>query len=92
MFKNVTHLALKKLEDPEIARRATSQTDLIIFIDRIAPDYAFLHYQIMSEEFKATITKYDLLNDAFLKNEVEEIVNTIEKLSNRFVEEQGNDT
>ena len=86
MFKNTARLALDKLSSPVIAKQALTHDDLIIYFDCLISDYASLHFGVNCEEFKATISKYDLLHDADASEIVEEILDTISKLSPNYQE------
>jgi len=59
--------------------------DLVVIFDTIAVDLAMIHYEINCEEFKATISKYDLFSESTLQPLIEEIVATIAKLAPNFM-------
>ena len=88
MFKNVTNLALLKLREKEVLQQVLTHDDLVIYFDALCADFAKLHYDISCEEFKATISKYDILNDSDVQSLTSTIVETIASLAPNFQSQQ----
>lgn len=84
IFTKSVRLALEKLKAQEIADEVVSHDDVLIFFDNLLVDYVKLHFEVNCEEFKATVSKYDLLNDAAVKTTVDVMIDTIIKLSPNF--------
>ncbi len=74
-------LALEKLADPELKTYAITQDDLVIYFDNMCSDFARLHHDLDCEEFKATVSRYDLLNADENKDLVNQILDTIERVA-----------
>jgi hypothetical protein len=81
MLKKLIPLALIKLENPIFAEEELSHDDVLIFFDSILADLALEHFQINCEEFKATVSKYDLLHEGELHSLVDQVIQTIVSLS-----------
>lgn len=84
IFRDVSKQALAKLKDQEIIDSVMSHDDVLIFFDNLVVDYARINYDINCEEFKASISKYDLLNDKELKDLLSEILDTVISISPNF--------
>lgn len=84
IFTKSARLALEKLRASEISDEVVSHDDVLIFFDNLLIDYVKLHFGVNCEEFKATVSKYDLLNDPSVKATVDEIIETIISLSPNF--------
>lgn len=81
IFQKITPLAIEKLHEQIVRDQVQSHDDILIFFDNILSDFAFLRYQLHSEEFKSIVSKYNLLDDPALSKTVEQIIETIVKLS-----------
>ena len=49
-------------------------------------DYTDINYSIHSEEFRAAISKYNILNEREVSEKVTEIVNTLYQINVKFDE------
>ena len=59
--------------------------DEILFIfDALIVDYALMNYSIHGEEFKATLSKYDVLNDANVKPYLNSVIEKLHELNEKF--------
>jgi hypothetical protein len=80
-LKVVIPLALAKLSDPAIVDQVLSHDDLLIFFDNMVADYTYLKFNINIEEFKAIVSKYNLLQSQEIAPLYEHIVTEVVKLS-----------
>lgn len=55
-----------------------------LIFDALLVDYAYNNYGINSEEFRSLITKYDLVSELEVQNEIENIVDTLYKINAQY--------
>ena len=62
-----------------------SQKDEILLVfDALLVDYAYIHYTLHSEEFRATVTKFNLTKDPSLQDHLNAIVDKLFELNSRY--------
>ena len=70
IFTHASRLALAKVQDKEILEQIAEKDEILFIFDALLVDYAYLHYQVHSEEFKATVSKYGLSQDPKLQSHI----------------------
>ena len=86
IFKACSNYALDKVQEQSVIDQLTDKDEVLIIFDTLLVDYAMIHFGINCEEFKATVSKYDLLNDRELKPQVTAIVDKISELHEKMDE------
>ena len=72
------------MESPDLPKYISDQDEALIIYDSLLVDYAMLLHNIHSEEFKATFTKFDLLDDPSLKTHNEFIAKKIFEIKEKL--------
>lgn len=83
MFKECAGKALAKVSDKHILSiDPMGERDMVILVfDSLLMDYAYISYSVKSEEFRALITKFDLLKDSNVAPLVNQIVDKLYDLN-----------
>ena len=81
ILQSVIPLAIEKLDNQAIVDQVSSHDDLLIFFDSLVADYTYLKFNINIEEFKAIVSKYDLLKSEEIAPLYQQIVDAVVRIS-----------
>ena len=76
-----------KQEDLQNLQIVQQKDYILILFDTLFMDYAFIDKQIHQEEFRAAISRYNLLGDKEVADKLTEIVNVLYEINVKFEEE-----
>lgn len=52
---------MDRVQDPTVLECIADKDEILFIFDALIADYAYMKYSIHGEEFKATLSKYDIL-------------------------------
>lgn len=84
MFKESATLALERVQSKDILDEIAQKDEILIIFDTLLVDYAYLNHGIVGDEFKATLSKYDLAWDKQTSTFIQSVVNQLFVLNEQF--------
>ena len=84
LFKDCVQSALTKVSSREILDEIAQKDEILIIFDALMVDYALLNHNISGDEFKATVSKYDLGWTVSQQPFIQSIVDKLFNLNEQF--------
>ncbi|CDW72289.1 UNKNOWN [Stylonychia lemnae] len=84
MLIQITNKALQKVQEKEVLECILEKDEIIFIYDALVGDYAQLDYQVHAEEFKALISKHQLLKDSQVIAQIDKFVQKLHELNEKY--------
>jgi hypothetical protein len=75
---------LERVQSKEILEEIAQKDEILIIFDALLVDYALLNHNVVGEELKATVSKYDLGWSAGMSTFIQSIVDKLFELNETF--------
>jgi hypothetical protein len=80
-----TSQALKEVQSEELSSLISEKDDILVIYELLVLDFVYINHTINSEEFKAIVSKHDLLtSDEESIEHIREMANVLYELNSKF--------
>ena len=69
------------VQNKSILEMIEEKDEVLFIFDSLFMDYAYIDYDVHCEEFRATISKHDLINDPLLISQINTLVQKLYEIN-----------
>ena len=73
-----------KVQTPEVLAQISQRDEILLIFDALLVDFAYIHHSVHSEEFRATVTKFDITSEPSLQSHINAIVTKLFELNSQY--------